>query len=203
MIQRLAKRLLDIIGAGILLILLLPVFMVVSLIIRSHGGTAIFGHKRVGRAGQPFVCYKFRTMIPNADQRLKELLAHDPAAREEWERDFKLKDDPRITPIGAILRQTSLDELPQLWNVLIGDMSLVGPRPIVEAEMPRYGADIDLYLSVRPGLTGLWQVSGRNNMSYTERVALDSYYVNNWSLFGDIKIIFKTALVVVRGDGAY
>jgi undecaprenyl-phosphate galactose phosphotransferase len=142
-------------------------------------------------------------MVPNADKVLTELLARDPKAAAQWRRDFKLKEDPRITRVGAVLRVLSLDELPQLWNVLLGDMSLVGPRPIVREEMLRYGANIIEYLGCRPGLTGLWQVSGRNDVSYKTRVALDTHYATQWTLALDLLILLKTAGVIVNRTGAY
>jgi undecaprenyl-phosphate galactose phosphotransferase len=150
-----------------------------------------------------FPCFKFRTMQVDAEERLRELLANDPAARAEWEREFKLRNDPRITPIGQFLRRTSLDELPQLFNVIRGEMSLVGPRPVIRAELCKYGDDVDYFLMVRPGMTGLWQVSGRNDVDYDTRVYLDTWYVKNWSLWYDIAILFKTIKVVLRRDGAY
>jgi undecaprenyl-phosphate galactose phosphotransferase len=150
-----------------------------------------------------FDCLKFRTMVPDAAGVLKQLLDTNPGARAEWGRDFKLKDDPRITSIGAFLRRTSLDELPQLWNVLKGEMSLVGPRPIIEVELERYGEEVGYYLETRPGITGLWQISGRNNTSYDDRVALDCWYVRNWSLWYDLVILVKTVRVVLWREGAY
>jgi lipopolysaccharide/colanic/teichoic acid biosynthesis glycosyltransferase len=146
---------------------------------------------------------KFRSMVVNADQMLKQLLDTDPQARAEWESGFKLKNDVRVTRIGRFLRRTSLDELPQLWNVMRGEMSLVGPRPIVDEELARYGADVKYYLQVRPGMTGLWQVSGRSNTDYATRVSLDVDYVKNWSVLRDVVILFKTIRVVVKGHGAY
>jgi undecaprenyl-phosphate galactose phosphotransferase len=202
-IPQLLKRIFDLVGALALLVLLAPLFAYMSWRIRQTGGSAIFGHPRVGRYGRPFLCLKFRTMVPEADKVLKNLLDGDPKAREEWERDFKLKDDPRVTPIGAFLRRTSLDELPQLWNVLKGDMSLVGPRPIIEKELERYGDQVGYYLEARPGITGLWQISGRNDVGYEDRVALDSWYVRNWSLWYDLVILVKTITVVVQRKGAY
>jgi undecaprenyl-phosphate galactose phosphotransferase len=167
-------------------------------------GPVLFAHARVGRDGETFRCLKFRSMVPNAKEALERLLASDPAARAEWERDYKLKDDPRITPFGRLLRRTSLDELPQLINVVRGDMSLVGPRPVVPAELDRYGEARVYYLQVRPGLTGLWQVSGRNDVDYERRVALDAWYVRNWTLWYDVLILLKTLLVVPsRSSGAY
>ena len=144
-----------------------------------------------------------RSMILNSQAVLQKLLDTDPAARDEWDKDFKLKNDPRITPIGHFIRKTSLDELPQLWNVLKGDMSLVGPRPVVDAELERYAEDVDYYLMAKPGITGLWQVSGRNDIDYSTRVYLDSWYVKNWSLWYDLAILFKTVGVVFRKEGAY
>jgi lipopolysaccharide/colanic/teichoic acid biosynthesis glycosyltransferase len=142
-------------------------------------------------------------MMQNAEAVLDRVLASSPVAREEWERDFKLRDDPRVTPVGRWLRKTSLDELPQLWNVIKGEMSLVGPRPIVESEMERYGEDLDYYLETKPGMTGLWQISGRNDTGYEERVYLDSWYAKNWSMWMDLVILIKTTRIVLRSDGAY
>jgi Undecaprenyl-phosphate galactose phosphotransferase WbaP len=198
-----AKRAIDIFGSSTLLVILLPFFLTIGLIVSSDGGNAIFGHERVGRGGRTFRCLKFRSMITEADAVLADLLANDPRAREEWNRDFKLKNDIRITAIGRILRRTSLDELPQLWNVLRGDMSLVGPRPIVEKELPRYGPDARYYLMVKPGMTGLWQVSGRNNVDYATRVSLDVCYVTERSVLLDVTILLRTFKVVFEKDGAY
>ena len=153
--------------------------------------------------GRRFRAWKFRTMHMNADALLQEHLERDPALRAEWEKDHKLKNDPRVTWIGKILRKTSLDELPQLWNVFCGEMSLVGPRPIVDAEIPKYGDHYDQYEKVPPGITGLWQISGRNNTSYEERVAFDAFYVRNWSPWFDLYILACTVKVVLRGEGAY
>jgi undecaprenyl-phosphate galactose phosphotransferase len=197
------KRVFDIAGSLVLLILLAPLFAYLVWKIRLTGGAAIFSHWRVGRYGKPFGCLKFRTMVPDAENTLRRLLEADPAARAQWERDFKLKDDPRITPIGEFLRRTSLDELPQLWNVLKGEMSLVGPRPVIDEELERYGDQVGYYLETRPGITGLWQISGRNNTGYEDRVALDSWYVRNWSLWYDMVILVKTVRVVLRREGAY
>jgi Undecaprenyl-phosphate galactose phosphotransferase WbaP len=202
-VPRLVKRLLDIAGSLTLLVVLAPLLAYLYWEIRRGGAAPIFGHVRVGLHGREFRCLKFRTMVPDADDVLKKLLDTDPGARAEWERDFKLKDDPRITPVGHFLRRTSLDELPQLWNVLKGEMSLVGPRPILEEELGRYGDQVDYYLEVRPGITGLWQISGRNNTGYEDRVALDSWYVRNWSLWYDLVILVKTVSVVLRREGAY
>jgi Undecaprenyl-phosphate galactose phosphotransferase WbaP len=200
---RLVKRLFDIIASIVLLIVLAPLFAFLSWQIRRSGGGAIFGHLRIGQHGKPFYCLKFRTMVPDADKVLADVLARDPDARAEWEKDFKLKNDPRVTPIGQFLRETSLDELPQLWNVFRGDMSLVGPRPIIEEELKRYGNQVGYYLEARPGITGLWQISGRNNTGYDDRVALDCWYVRNWSLWYDLVVLVKTIRVVFRKEGAY
>lgn len=197
------KRIFDIIVSVAVLAVLMPLLIWIGLKVRASGGPIFYGHKRQGQHNKSFSCYKFRTMAPNADQLLSKLLASDPVAREEWERDFKLKSDPRITPIGRFLRRTSLDELPQIWNVLRGDMSLVGPRPVVEAELERYGNQVEYYLEAKPGITGLWQISGRNDVTYETRVYLDAWYVKNWSLFNDIVILLRTVSVIFRKEGAY
>jgi Undecaprenyl-phosphate galactose phosphotransferase, WbaP/exopolysaccharide biosynthesis polyprenyl glycosylphosphotransferase len=197
------KRGFDILVSSWLVLLLSPVLAYICWKVSRDGGSPIYGHERVGLKGRKFKCLKFRSMIINSQEILQNLLATDPDARAEWEKDFKLKNDPRITPIGHFIRKTSLDELPQLWNVLKGEMSLVGPRPVVEAELERYGADVDYYFMTKPGMTGLWQVSGRNDTDYTTRVYLDTWYVKNWSLWYDIAIMFKTINVVLRRDGAY
>ncbi|HDV2047428.1 TPA: sugar transferase, partial [Escherichia coli] len=155
-------------------------------------GPAIYGHERIGKGGKPFKCLKFRSMVINSKEVLEELLLKDVNARKEWEETFKLKNDPRVTKIGAFLRRTSLDELPQLFNVLKGEMSLVGPRPIITAELERYNEEVDYYLLSKPGMTGLWQVSGRSDVDYETRVYLDAWYVKNWSMWNDIAILFKT-----------
>lgn len=200
---RLLKRVFDLTAALVLLLVLALPVVYIAWRIRRDGGPAIFAHRRVGQSGHTFPCYKFRTMHVDAERQLRELLATDPAARAEWEREFKLRNDPRITPIGHFLRRTSLDELPQLFNVIRGEMSLVGPRPIIEAELARYAEDVDYFLMVRPGMTGLWQVSGRNDVGYDTRVYLDTWYVKNWSLWYDIAILFKTIRVVFKREGAY
>lgn len=197
------KRAFDFSAALLITILASPLLLWIALRIRQSGPRVLFAHVRIGFDGRPFACYKFRSMVPDAPQVLAELLAKDPAAKAEWDANFKLSNDPRITPIGAFLRKTSLDELPQLWNVLRGDMSLVGPRPIVRKEMERYGHRIDFYKSVRPGMTGLWQVSGRSDTDYRTRVHLDTWYVKNWTLWYDIAILFKTVRVVLGRKGAY
>lgn len=189
--------------ALLLVVVISPLLALVALMIWKRDGAPIFyGHYRVGRDGKLFKCLKFRTMLRNSEQALADLLRDDPAARAEWDRDQKLTNDPRITPIGDFLRRTSLDELPQLFNVLLGEMSLVGPRPVTFGELSRYGSARWHYLSVRPGITGLWQVSGRNNTTYEERVSLDRNYVEKRSLWLDASILFRTVAVVVTKDGA-
>jgi undecaprenyl-phosphate galactose phosphotransferase len=202
-LPRLVKRAFDIVVSTCALILGAPLLLWIAIRVAASGGPIFFGHKRQGQHNKTFPCYKFRTMAPNAEQLLQDVLANDPAAREEWERDFKLKNDPRITPIGKFLRKTSMDELPQLWNVLKGDMSLVGPRPVIRAELERYGNQVDYYFEAKPGITGLWQISGRNDITYDTRVYLDTWYVKNWSLFNDIVILLRTFKVIFRRDGAY
>lgn len=189
--------------AFIILVLLSPVMLLVSwLIWRRDGAPIFFGHYRVGRDGRLFRCLKFRSMYVNAEQMLAHVLRDDAEARAEWARDHKLTKDPRVTPVGDFLRRTSLDELPQLFNVLRGEMSLVGPRPITVSELTRYGRVRWHYLSVRPGMTGLWQVSGRNETSYAERVAMDRYYVGRRSLWLNAWILFQTIAVVATRRGA-
>jgi undecaprenyl-phosphate galactose phosphotransferase len=200
---RLLKRIFDLTAAMALLVLLAPLFLWIAVRIRLTGSPVLFAHLRVGQMGRIFPCFKFRTMVADADRVLKSLLEANPEAQAEWNREFKLRDDPRITSIGRFLRRTSLDELPQIWNVLKGDMSLVGPRPVVPEELSRYGEDRTFYLQVRPGITGLWQVSGRNDVDYGYRVSLDSWYVRNWSLWYDLAILMKTTTVVFGGKGAY
>ncbi len=186
-----------------LLLVLSPLLLLIAALIwRRDGAPIIFAHYRVGCSGKLFKCYKFRTMYVDAERVLADLLRDNPSARAEWERDQKLTDDPRITPIGRFLRKTSLDELPQLFNVLRGDMNAVGPRPITVDELDRYGRERWHYLAVRPGITGLWQVSGRNNLSYAARVALDREYVETRNLWLDIGILFRTIEVVLNHDGA-
>lgn len=201
--KRMLKRSFDIVGAALLLVVLLPVMLLIYIMIRKTGPQAVFSHQRVGERGKSFGCLKFRTMVVNAQEVLDELLKNNEIARKEWEKDFKLKSDPRITRIGAFLRKTSLDELPQLFNVLKGEMSLVGPRPVVDEEIKRYGFGANFYTSVRPGMTGLWQVSGRNDVDYNERINMDVEYVRCWSFWMDIEILFKTVGVVLGKNGAY
>ena len=196
-------RAFDVSVASVLLFLLCLPMLWIAWCISRDGGSAIFAHKRVGHAGKVFPCLKFRTMHVDAELRLQELLAANPAMRDVWEKEFKLRDDPRVTNIGKFLRRTSLDELPQLCNVIRGEMSLVGTRPVIQPELLRYGDDMDYFLMVRPGMTGLWQVSGRSDVDYETRVYLDTWYVKNWSLWYDIAILFKTIRVVMGNKGAY
>jgi lipopolysaccharide/colanic/teichoic acid biosynthesis glycosyltransferase len=199
-----AKRAMDIAGATALLLLALPAFLVLASLVRMDGGPVFYAHQRVGRGGRLFGCLKFRSMVADADRRLAALLDRDPTARREWEATRKLKNDPRVTWVGRFLRATSLDELPQLINVLKGEMSLVGPRPVQAAELAAfYGAAAQFYLSVRPGITGPWQVSGRSDTSYAQRVALDVGYVTHPSLLQDVKILLRTPVAVLARRGAY
>ncbi|MGC8867019.1 MAG: undecaprenyl-phosphate galactose phosphotransferase WbaP [Elusimicrobiales bacterium] len=200
----LTKRIIDYITAVIVTILLLPIFVIISILIKFDSkGPIIYSHKRVGKNGRYFNCYKFRTMYADADRRLKEILEKDPEKKKEWERFWKLKDDPRVTKLGKFLRKTSLDELPQIFNVLKGEMSLVGPRPVVQKEIDDYyKEDAQYYFKVPPGVTGLWQVSGRSNTSYEYRISLDSWYVKNWNLWLDIVILLKTVKAVIKKEGA-
>ena len=197
------KHLFDALGAVLLGLVFLPIILGVVVALRLQGGPVFFRHRRIGRDGAIFECLKFRTMVPDADRVLREMLDRDPALKAEWLRNHKLQVDPRITAVGRFLRKTSLDELPQLWNILRGDMSLVGPRPVVLDELTRYGRCASRYLSVRPGLTGLWQVSGRNHTSYRRRVALDVYYVRHQSVWLDLNIVARTVKVVFGDRTAY
>jgi Undecaprenyl-phosphate galactose phosphotransferase WbaP len=202
--HRLAKRIIDGVLTLVALLTLLPLLLVIALIVRlTSQGPVFYSQPRRGQNGVRFRAWKFRTMVLDADAALSRYLASNPVARREWEQDHKLKKDPRITTIGRILRKSSLDELPQLWNVLRGQMSLVGPRPIIDEEIRKYGDAYQIYSRVRPGITGLWQVSGRNNTTYPERVALDVFYVRNWSLWLDLYILASTVRVVLLQDGAY
>lgn len=202
-LSRAVKLVFDIMVASILGMLLLPVFAIFALAIASDGGPVLYRHRRIGRDGRPFGCLKFRTMAPNAERMLEAHLAAHPDAAVEWARSFKLKDDPRVTRIGRFLRASSLDELPQLFNVLRGEMSLVGPRPVTAQELDFYGRDVVFYLETRPGMTGLWQVRGRSNTSYADRVLYDVWYVKNWSLWHDLAILANTIPVVMRRIGAF
>lgn len=201
--SRFLKRSFDLIGSAAIITLLSPILIVLVYLVSKDGGNAIYGHERIGRDGHKFKCLKFRSMVTNSAEVLQQLLATDPEAQAEWDKDFKLKNDPRITRVGSFIRKTSLDELPQLFNVLKGEMSLVGPRPVIEKELERYAGDVDYYLMAKPGMTGLWQVSGRNDVDYDTRVYFDAWYVKNWSLWNDVAILFKTINVVLKRDGAY
>jgi exopolysaccharide production protein ExoY len=199
------KRGFDIFFSLMALIVGAPLFLCVLLAIRlSSKGHAVYSHERIGRGGKSFRCYKFRTMYADAETRLKEILENDPRLRKEWNERRKLKHDPRVTPIGRLLRKTSLDELPQFWNVLIGDLSVVGPRPVVQEEILQYfGPKAAKVLSVRPGLTCIWQVSGRSDTSYTRRIQLDEQYVDTHSFLLDLKLILKTIPSMLSSKGAY
>ena len=202
-LRGLAERSLDIVFALGLAAVFSPVILASIVALGLSNGPVIFKQSRLGRGGREFHVYKFRTMVPNAAEVLQQLLDKDPVVREEWERDFKLRNDPRVTATGRFLRKTSLDELPQLWNILKGDMSLVGPRPIEPFEIVKYGRFAKHYYALRPGLTGLWQVSGRSDTTYQRRVALDAFYAKNRSLTLNLSIILKTVRVVLKGSGAY
>ncbi|MBX4780251.1 undecaprenyl-phosphate galactose phosphotransferase WbaP [Klebsiella sp. JL973] len=201
--SRFLKRSFDVIGSLAIITVLSPLLIYISQKVKKDGGPAIYGHERIGKGGKPFKCLKFRSMVINSKEVLDELLEKDMDAKREWDSTFKLKNDPRVTKIGSFLRRTSLDELPQLFNVLKGEMSLVGPRPIITAELARYNEEVDYYLLSKPGMTGLWQVSGRSDVDYETRVYLDAWYVKNWSMWNDIAILFKTIGVVLKKDGAY
>ena len=211
---RIVKRIVDIITSFFALLILSPIFAIIALLVKitDPSGPIFFSHTRLSRTGKKMKVYKFRSMKwrysegpHNGNKSAIELIGEfgDPQLVEEFRRTQKLKNDPRITKLGRFLRSTSLDELPQFYNVLVGDLSLVGPRPIVEAELERYGKRSGAFLSIRPGLTGLWQVSGRNDVSYAERVKLDIYYVENWSLLMDLTIIFKTVVMLLKGRSGY
>lgn len=197
------KRGIDLAAGVVLLLLLAPLMLLIAALIwAGDGGPAIFKQARIGRSGKSFRCWKFRTMATNADDALQQLLASDPAAAQEWAESQKLTHDPRITPVGAFLRRSSLDELPQLFNIIAGEMSFVGPRPIVAAERDRYGEAFTHCFSVPPGLTGLWQISGRSDCSYATRVSLDSQYASEWHLLLDAKILVKTVPAVLMQRGS-
>ena len=198
---RFGKRALDLTIALLLVPLIAPVVLVLALMVRRDGGAALFGHRRSGRNGKAFKCWKIRTMVPDAERRLLAYLRENPEAAAEWARDHKLENDPRITRLGNFLRRSSLDELPQLWNVIRGEMSLVGPRPIVRSELHKYGRARGAYLAMKPGVTGLWQVSGRNDVSYDERIAMDLRYADSMSMGSDLMIIAKTAGAVLDRTG--
>ncbi|THH35430.1 sugar transferase [Aliishimia ponticola] len=195
------KRLFDITASLLILPLILPLIAIIGFIVRLDGGPGFFGHARVGQDGHRFRCWKIRTMVPNAEAVLKAHLANNPAAAAEWARDHKLSNDPRVTRLGNFLRKSSLDELPQIWNVLRGEMSLVGPRPIVTAEIAKYGPYKHGYLAMKPGVTGLWQVSGRNDVTYQERVLLDMDYLAQRSFWMDMRVLFLTVTVLFAWTG--
>lgn len=198
-----AKRAFDIISSFCGLLVLTPVLLTAALFVWLHDrGPVFYGHRRVGRQGQYFKCWKFRTMVTNGDDVLAAHLEANPEARIEWEETQKLTNDPRVTPVGAFLRKTSIDELPQLWNVLKGEMSIIGPRPITRKELDRYGKDRRYYLLVRPGITGLWQVSGRSSTTYERRISLDRSYLENWSYAQDAMILAMTLPAVLKSEGA-
>ena len=198
------KRCLDICLALVMGILCSPIMIIIALLIKLDSkGPIFFRQKRIGLGGKEIYIWKFRTMVQNADEILQEYFRKNPELKKEWEMNQKLINDPRIIKIGKFLRKTSLDELPQLWNVLKGDLSMVGPRPIIYEEIEKYKQAFELYKKVRPGITGLWQISGRNNLSYSERINLDTYYVRNWSIWLDIYILAKTPLEVLKCNGAY
>jgi Undecaprenyl-phosphate galactose phosphotransferase WbaP len=201
--QRL-KRALDLFGVVVGGVLISPLLLTIAVLIKLDSpGPVFYGHRRLGAGDKHFVCWKFRTMHVNAEQLLDEYLQNSPHLQAEWEQNQKLRNDPRVTRIGRFLRKSSLDELPQLWNVLWGEMSLTGPRPIVDAEIPKYKKDYALYKRIKPGMSGLWQVSGRSDIDYEERVAMDAYYVRNWSVWLDIIILARTVKTVVFGRGAF
>ncbi len=196
------KRLFDIILTSIALIVLSPAFIIIAILIKNDSkGSVLYRHKRIGKNGKYIYLYKFRSMYSDSKERLEKLL-ENPKIRKEWEENFKLDNDPRITKIGKFLRKTSLDELPQLLNILMGDMSLVGPRPIIDGEIEKYGKDTSKFLSVTPGLTGWWACNGRSCTSYDERKKLELYYVDHRSIRLDFKIILKTFISVLKGNGA-
>ncbi|MFK7994598.1 MAG: undecaprenyl-phosphate galactose phosphotransferase WbaP [Granulosicoccus sp.] len=197
------KRIVDIVGSSVALLLFSPLMLALLFLIKRDGGPVFYKQVRIGRNGKDFNCWKFRSMVHQADSVLEQYLEKHPELRQAWKEDHKLKDDPRVTFLGKYIRKGSIDELPQLWNVFKGEMSLVGPRPIVTAERTRYGELFDYYLSVRPGITGLWQISGRNDTTYKERVDLDVWYSRNWSLWLDIVIIIRTIPAVLFRSGAY
>jgi Undecaprenyl-phosphate galactose phosphotransferase WbaP len=201
---RFVKRALDILLVILAIPVLVPALLIVGLVVKlTSRGPAFFSHRRICRDGAFFSMWKFRTMCVDSSDVLEQYLSKNPKARAEWGMSHKLRHDPRVTPVGLFLRRFSLDELPQVWNVLRGQMSLVGPRPIVAAEVERYADSFDFYCRVKPGVTGLWQVSGRSELTYDERVALDCRYVMHWSLFVDLKILLRTFKSVANRDGAY
>lgn len=199
--QSLSKRGLDILGALVLLPVVLPLILLLGMMIMRDGGGPFYGHTRIGQGGRAFKCWKLRSMVPESHLHLRSHLADDPQAQAEWTAHFKLREDPRITPLGQMLRRTSLDELPQIWNVLRGDMSFVGPRPVTRSELRMYGGALEHYLAMRPGITGLWQVSGRNRLNYDQRVLLDVEYARTCGLAQDARILLRTLPVLLSRTG--
>jgi Undecaprenyl-phosphate galactose phosphotransferase WbaP len=198
------KRLMDIFIVGLGGLVILPFLLVIAGLVKlSSRGPVFYGHRRLGLDGKPFNALKFRSMVADADKKLESLLASDPKLKQEWETSQKLKDDPRVTKVGRLLRRTSFDEFPQLLNILKGEMSLVGPRPVTESEIEKYGENYGRVFSVKPGLTGLWQVSGRSDTDYTERVSYDTYYLQSWSVWLDLWILYRTPGAILKGRGAY
>ena len=189
------------IGGGLCL---LPFLLLIALVVGiDNKGSVIFAHRRIGKGGREFKCYKFQTMIPDAQEALEKYLSSNRQAKKEWKENFKLMNDPRVTKLGSFLRRTSLDEIPQLWNVIKGDMSLVGPRPIVAKEIKYYGKNFKEYAMCKPGITGIWQVNGRSDTTYEERVAMDTWYAYNRTNILDLKYLFKTIKIVFLAKGAY
>lgn len=199
-----AKRTIDLIIILLSSPIVLPVCLFIAIMVKlTSKGPVLYGHKRVGKDGKTIKCWKFRSMVANADELLDKILKENPEMKKEWDKDRKFTNDPRVTKLGKILRRTSLDELPQLWNIFVGEMSFVGPRPVTKDELSKYGKYANFILTVRPGLSGMWQISGRSDTGYEERVTLDTYYIQNWSVWADIWIIIKTFWVVFKGKGAY
>ena len=202
-VNQLVKNVVDRTGAAFGILMLSPVFIYIAYKVRQDGGAVFYGDTRVGKNGKPFICWKFRSMVEDSQEILDDFLENNPEEKAQWKKYLKLKNDPRVTKIGSFIRKASIDELPQLFNVLMGDMSLVGPRPLLENELEEYGELIDAYHSVKPGITGLWQVSGRSDLAFEQRVYLDRWYVRHWSLWTDFVIIIKTIFVVSNRKGAY
>ena len=198
------KRIFDILFLLLSAPLTIPLTIIVSILVKvTSKGPVFYGHKRIGKNHKEFKCWKFRSMVIDADKQLEKLLSENPQMRAEWEKEQKLTNDPRVTKIGKLLRKTSIDEIPQFFNILTGQMSFIGPRPVTEPELEKYGSKADYILNVQPGLSGMWQISGRSETSYQERVTLDSYYIDNWSIWLDLWILLKTVFVVLKGKGAY
>jgi len=203
-VQQIVKRGMDLVISTLVSLLFVPLFAVLAILIKiTSRGPVFYGHERVGKGNTRFKAWKFRTMIAGADKLIEDYLAKHPELREEWEQDHKLKDDPRVTPLGRFMRKWSIDELPQIWNVFCGEMSVVGPRPIVEAEIPKYREHFNTFCSVLPGITGMWQVCGRNDTTYEDRVKLDVYYIHHWSPWLDLYLLARTVKTVLFTKGAY